>query len=127
MPTDKEEKFDEMLGKALRLSSEPVPANFTDRMLKQIREVEEQKILARTIMQERLALAGCIVLGVIVIVLAAVFPSIAGSLTVQAEAFADKISQTIEAVSYEWQFYIVFAGVFGFAVYSLVDLLIGDS
>ncbi len=79
MTADKEDKFDEMLGRALRGSSEPVPAHFTDRMLRQIEEAEQQRILAQVVLQERLALAGCIALSIIAIVVAAVFPGIAGS------------------------------------------------
>jgi len=132
MSTDKENKFDEMLGRALRRHSEPVPADFTERILGQIEEAEKRRILAWVVMEERLALAGCVVLGVIVIVVTAVFPEIAGIFTRQAGAFIDKITQTIgavsiEAVSFEWQFYMVFAGVFGLAVYGLVDLLVADS
>ena len=128
MSVDKEDKFDEMLGRALRRSSEPVPADFTDRILRQIEEAEQRKILGRVVLQERLALAGCIVLGIIAIVVAVVFPGIATSFTKQMGGFIDKIPQAIEAVSNEWQLYMtVFVGVFGFAVYSLLDLLVGDS
>jgi len=142
MMTDKlnEDKFGEMLGRALQSHSEPVPADFTERMLRQVREAEEQRILARVVWQERLALAGCIVLGVIAIVAVAVFPdriaevlrSIAGGFTEQGKALVDKMTPTvdIEAVSGEvsgkWQFYTVLALVFGFAIYSLVDMLVGD-
>ena len=127
MPVDKKDKFDEMLGRALRGSSEPVQADFTDRMLRQIEEAEQQRILAQVVLQERLALAGCIALGIIAITVAAVFPGIATSFTKQMGDFIDKIPQAIEAVSNEWQLYMtVFVGVFGFAVYSLVDLLVGD-
>jgi len=121
------DEFDEMLGKALRQHSEPVSADFTERMSKQIREAEERKILARVILQERLALAGCIVLGVIAVVIAAVFPNIAVSFTEQIGNLTDKISQIIETISNQWRFYAVLAGVFGFAVYCLADLLVGDS
>jgi len=129
MSADKlnEGKFDEMLGKALRQHSEPVSADFTERMSKQIREAEERKILARVILQERLALAGCIVLGVIAVVIAAVFPNIAVSFTEQIGNLTDKISQIVETISNQWRFYAVLAGVFGFAVYCLADLLVGDS
>lgn len=121
------DKFDEVLRQGLRRHLESSPADFTARTLSRIREAEEQKILARVVMQERLALAGCIVLGIITIVVAVVFPSVASGLTKQAELFIAKISQTIETVSYEWQYYTVLMGVLGFAVYSLVDLLVDDS
>ena len=129
-----EDKFDQMLGRALRRHSEPVPADFTERMLRRIEEAEERQVLARVVLQERLALAGSIILGIAAIVVVVFFPgrvtgifgSIAGSFTEQSGALIGKIPQTIEAVRGEWQFYTVMGAVFGFAVYSLVDLLLGD-
>jgi hypothetical protein len=127
MSADKEKQFDEMLGRALQEHSEPVPADFTERMLSQIDSAEEQRILARVVLQERLSLEGCIVLGISVIAVVMFFPGIAVSLTEQIRGFIGKVTLGIEVVRYDWQFYTVFAGVFGFAVYSLVDLFVGDS
>jgi len=128
------DKFNEMLGQALKEHSEPVPADFTNRMLRQLREAQEQKILARIVLQERLALAGCIIFGGVAIIAAAVFPDIAiavfrsivVSVTQQGEVLADRIPQTIKSFSSEWQFYTLLGAVFGFAAYSLVELFIGD-
>ena len=131
---NKDDKFNEMLGRALRSSSEPVPTDFTERMLVRIRRAEEQKILAHVVLQERLALAGCIVFGAAAIVavaafpgaIAAVFQSAAGSFTARGGALVDRIPQTIETVLGQWQLYTVLAAMAGFAVYSLFDLLAGD-
>jgi hypothetical protein len=131
---NKDDKFDEMLGRTLRSYSPSVQADFTERMLGRIRQAEEQKILARVILQERLALAGCIVFGAAAIVavaafpdaIAAVFQSIAGSLAERGGALVDRIPQTIETVRGKWQLYTVLAAMSGFAVYSLADLLLGD-
>ena len=103
-----------------------MPANFTNRVLKQLREAEEQRILARVVLEERLALAGCIVLVIIAITATVVLPSIADSLTQQVEGFVDKISKAIETISWELNFYTIFMGAFGFAVYYLAYLLTGD-
>ncbi len=127
MPVDKEGKFDKMLCRALQGHSEVVPADFTDRMLRQIEEAENRRILARLVMEERLTLAGCIVLGIMAIVMVSVFPGVAVSFKELAATSIYKITRTIEAVRYDWQVYMVFAGVFGFAVCSLVDLLVSDS
>ena len=64
MSADKlnEDKFDDMLGRSLRRHIEPVPDNFTARISKQIKEAEQQRILARVGMQERLARGGWIAL-----------------------------------------------------------------
>ncbi len=138
MVTDKlnEDKFDEMLGQSLRRHSEPVPAGFTERMLRQVREAEEQEILARVVLQERLALAGCLVFGALAAIGVTIFPgrvagvlrSIAANFTERGGALVDRIGQSIsiETVRSEWQLYAILALVFGFAVYSLVDMLVGD-
>ncbi len=131
---NKDDKFDRMLGRTLRSFSPSVPTDFTERMLRRIRKAEEQKILAHVVLQERLALAGCIVFGAAAIVAVAAFPdtitavfqSIVGSFTERGSALVDKIPQTIKAVRGQWQLYTVLAAMAGFAVYSLVDLLLGD-
>jgi hypothetical protein len=129
-----DDKFDEMLGRALRSSSPGVPAGFSERMLRRISQAEEQKILARVVLQERLALAGCIVFAAAAIAavvafpdaIAAIFQSVAGSFTQRGGALVDRIPQTIETVRSHWQLYTVLAAMAGFAVYSLVDLLADD-
>ncbi len=131
---NKDDKFDEMLGRALRSSSPGVPTGFSERMLRRISQAEEQKILARVVLQERLALAGCILFGAAAIVavvtfpgaIAAFFQSIAGSVTQRGGTLVDRIPQTIETIRGQWQLYIVLAAMAGFAVYSLVDLLADD-
>ncbi len=129
-------KFDEMLGESLRGHSEPVPADFTERMLRQIEEAEQRRILARVVWQERLSLAGCIVFGILAAVGVAVFPGkIAGILRAIAAGFAERggayidgVSKSIpiDAVRSEWQVYIILALALVFAAYCIVDMLVGD-
>jgi hypothetical protein len=127
MSVDKEKKFDGMLSQALKRHSEAVSADFTDRMLRQIKEVADRRILERVVLEERLALAGCIILGIMAIVVMVVFPGIAVSFKELAECFIYRITQTIENVCYDWQLYTVLVWVLGFAIYNLMDLLVGDS
>ncbi len=131
-----DDKFDEMLGQSLRRHSEPVPADFTERMLKQIQEAEQRQILARVVLQERLSLAGCIVFSVLAAVGITVFPgriagllrSIAAGFAERGGAYIDGLRQTIsiETIRSEWQLYIILALVLGFAAYCVVDMLVGD-
>ena len=131
---NKDDKFDEMLGRTLRRSSQAVPADFTQRMLSQIRQAEEKKILARVVLQERLALAGCFALSAAAFIAIVVFPdtitavfhSIVGSYTTQSTTLVNRIPQSINTVRDQWQFFTVLAALAGFAVYSLLDLLAGD-
>ena len=131
-----DDRFDEMLGRSLRRHSEPVPADFTERMLSRIEEAEQRQILNRVVWQERLSLAGCIVFGVLAAVGIAVFPGrIAGILRGIAAGFAERggayidgIGQSIsiETVRSEWQLYIILVLVLGFAAYCVLDMLVGD-
>jgi len=131
-----DDKFDEMLGESLRRHSEPVPADFTERMLKQIEEVEQRRILGRVVLQERLSLAGCIVFGVLAAVGILVFPGrISGILrgiwagfAERGGALVDGISESIsiEAIRSEWQLYIILALVLGLAFVCVLDMLVGD-
>jgi hypothetical protein len=136
MPADRlnEDKFDRMLSQSLRRHSEPVPAGFTAMVLQEVRQAEQQKILARVVLQERLALAACITLAGLTIVVAAVFPEIVAaafrgittSLTGQGEGLVDRIPQAAKGMSEQWQLYCVLGAAFGFAIYSFVELLVGD-
>jgi len=130
---NKDDKFDDMLGRTLRRSSQAVPSDFTRKLLNQIRQAEEQKILARVVLQERLALAGCFALGAAAIIAMAVFPdaitavfhSIVGSFTAQSSTLVSRIPQSINTVRDQWQLFTILAAMLGFAVYSLLDLLAG--
>ena len=126
--------FDEMLGRALRRHSEPVPADFTERMLRQARELDEQRIVSRVIWQGRLALAGTILVGIAAIVgivalpgrIGAILRSVGTGFTDRGGALIDRFPQAVGAVRNEWQLYAVLAVLLGFAVYCLLDLLVGD-
>ena len=132
MPTDglSERDFDRLLQWTLRSSSEPVPADFTPRMLKQIKESQERKILARIVLQQRLALAGCIALVAVAVLgpmlltdtFTGVLQGKAAGFTDQWRTVLDKIPPALDAVLGQWQLYVVLAGVLGFAAYSFTEL-----
>lgn len=124
-------KFEQMLTHALQKHCESVPADFTSRTLQQIRQAQQQKMLASVILQERFALAGCIILSTAAIITAIIFPDIAAALrhtimnmTQQVETFIDKTPQAIQNLSNGWQNYCLIAISLAFAVYSLVELFI---
>ena len=129
MSADKlnEDKFDDMLGRSLRRHIEPVPDNFTARMLERVKGSEQQKILARVVMQERLALGGCIAMAVAVIVMAVVFPDVARVFVEKAGVFIERAGEAAEVMRGQWQFFAVLAGVMGFAAYNLVRTFVSDS
>ncbi|MFH1716374.1 MAG: hypothetical protein ABIF19_03415 [Planctomycetota bacterium] len=136
MPANRlnEEAFDEMLGRALRSFSEPVPGNFTEKTLMRLRESDQHRILARVVLQERLALAGCIVLAAALCTSVVLFPDVileafevfTGRVTMRGRLFVETVPQAIETVCGQWQLYVVLTGVLGFAIYSLAGLLLGE-
>ena len=133
-----EDKFDETLSKALQRHSEPVPTGFTERILRQIEEAQKEAILARVVWQERFALAGCIVFGAFATVglmffparIAKILKSIGANLTELGGGCIDRVVQTmpisIESIRSKWQFYIILVIALGFAIFSLLDMLVGD-
>ena len=58
------DNLDGLLADALQKHTEPARPGFTDKILKQVDVIEQQKLLAKIIMQERLALTGCVTLAI---------------------------------------------------------------
>jgi hypothetical protein len=116
------------------MHSEPVPADFTERVLRQTRELDEKRIISRVIWQGRLALAGTILLGVAAIVgivalpsrIGAVLRSVGVGFTDRGGALIGWVPQAVGAVRNEWQLYAVLAVLGGFAVYFFLDMLVSD-
>ncbi|OHB54652.1 MAG: hypothetical protein A2173_06270 [Planctomycetes bacterium RBG_13_44_8b] len=118
------------LTRALQRHRESVPADFTARVLRRLRQAQVQKILARVVLQKRLALAGCVIFSCIAVVAVRVFPeiaevilrSIAKIVTYKGEILADRIPQTIRAFGSNWQSYTILALALGFAAYNIIEL-----
>ena len=122
-----DDNFDKALAKALKSHTGPVPYNFTERVLEQIRKEQEQKVLARVVLQERLALAGCIVLGVIMIIVWATSANVAADFTELMRTSINKVSETVTLIVSQWQSYIVFVVALGFVLYSFIRFHVVDA
>jgi hypothetical protein len=128
------DRFGQLLARALQKHSEPVPSDFTARMLTAIKQAEQQRILDGIVLQQRLALAASIVLGAGAAIAAIFFPAevagvlrnIAGSIMEQVSVWFDRVPQAIKTIGDQWQFCAVLAAVFGLVVCTLIDLLLGD-
>jgi hypothetical protein len=91
-------------------------------------------MLAAVILRERLALAACIAVVVLTVVVAVGFPAAAAgvfdraaaSLVHRGQAFVEELPATVKAVVGSWRFITAIAVVVGFCIYSLIDLLFGD-
>ena len=118
--------FDKTLSRALQNHSEAVPAAFTERILEQIKQAEEQRILARVVMQERLALAGCVVLGILTVASLFIFPDITSGAKEVLWNYIYKAARVAEIADYKWYLFTVCAGLFGLFFNTFIDLLVGE-
>ncbi len=136
-----DKKLDAMLGKAMKSHSEPVPADFTRRVLAELTEKQRRAVLAQITHQERLALAAPIAVAAAAVVaifvfpgrLAGLFKTITAGLTQQTGAVADYGKGLIDSVGQsaptgggQWQFYTALAVVLAFTLYGVASLLFGD-
>ena len=122
-----EDNFDKTLAKALKSHTGPVPYNFTEQVLEQIRREHEQKVLARVVLQERLALAGCIVLGVIMIVVRVTSADVAVDFTELMRTSINKANETAALIISQWQSIAAFMVAMGFILYSFIRLRVVDT
>ena len=122
-----EDRFDKILKTALRARSQHVPTDFADNVLKQVQALDEQKILAKVILQERLALAACITIPLAATAAIFAWPQILTTAWTGLQNLFYAIAKQIALMPHQdWQFYVVLVAVAGFAAYSVFDLLFAD-
>ena len=118
-----DDKFDKMLRGALRARSQPVRSGFADKVLKQVQALDEQKILAKVILQERLALAVCIIVPAAAAVVIFAFPQVPAATWAGLKSMFYGIAKQIALIPHHnRQFWAVLVAVIGFAGYSIFDL-----
>ncbi len=122
-----DDNFDKTLSKALKSHSGPVPYNFTERVLEQIRREHERKVLARVVLQERLALAGCILLGVIMIIVWVTSANAVVDFTELTRTSINKANDTMVFVISQWQSFAAFVVALGFVLYSFIRFHVVDT
>ena len=118
------DKFDRVLRNNLRKYREPVRADFTGKVLKQLTTLQEQKILARIVLEERLVLAGCISLFVIIVTAIIYFGrDILRVLDLLANDLKETLINTSTAYSPDWQLILVITVTAGLVLYCFSDNL----
>jgi len=106
MPADKsqnEKQFDRILTGGLRRCEKTVSANFADRVLTSVQLRAQQKLLAKVVLQERLALAGCIVASIGAIVVIVFLQQITETLSRLTARLFGSIGQAIISGQFQWQ------------------------
>lgn len=114
--------FDQILRTNLRKYVEPIRPGFTDNVLKQIRLLEDRKILAKVTMQERLALVSCISLFVLIVTMIMSFgKNILMALNLLGHASKEAITAVSMASSFDWQLILLAGVTAGFVLCCFVD------
>jgi len=129
MTTDKlnEEKFDALLRRSLQSHIAYVPNGFTENVLESVKQAEQQKILRRVILEERLTLAACITLTALALITAMALPALGVNAASMAEVLTGKISEGVVSIlNGQNLYYVIFAAIFIYIAYALLELLEGD-
>jgi hypothetical protein len=122
-----ERRFDEMLKKALKEHREPVRREFARRLLAKILTIEQQKVLAKIVRQERALLAACILLPVIAVISGLIFPSL---LLVPSQLLELLYLLGREAainMAQHWQLWMGYAAVAVVMIYAVYEVLLADN
>ena len=126
MGTDND-KYNDRLGRtlktALRNYKLPHRADFAEKMLVKLTEQQQQKILAKVILQERLALAALILIPIASVIMIFFFPEVLIGLSAWLGARCDVIWQDALKSTELWPLWTVTLLAIGAAVYTVIDML----
>ena len=122
-----ENKFDEILKKALKKHREPIRQDFTQELLAKIRTVEQQKALAKVIRQERAALAAFILLPVGAIAVMFAFPNLAAESAQLLTKLYSLIIQSIESFINQWQLWVSYTLAAAACLYAFYESLLREN
>ena len=129
METDNDrhnDQLDRTLTTALRGHKLPRRNDFADKMLVRLKEQQQQEILARVILQERLALAGIISLPIVAVVVILFFPETVIGFSAWLSDKCNIIAQSVLTLTDQWQLWMVALLAVGVAIYSVVDLILTE-
>jgi hypothetical protein len=121
------EQFDKMLTDGLRRYEKTLSPDFADKIVSRARLQTQQKLLAKVIWQERLALAGCIMIPVAVLAVILIFPQIIDKLSERITQLCSNISQAIISGQIEWQPFIIFTIAAAVAAYGIFELFFAEN
>jgi hypothetical protein len=129
MPAKKlhDEKLDRLLSESLCKYTTISPADFTGRVMTQIRQQQEREILTQIVLKERLALAACVIAVMGIIFAAIALPQASWGITEGFKIIANEIPIVIEALINAWSLFVAFAAFLAFVVYIFVKEAAADN
>jgi hypothetical protein len=117
-----DDKFDKMLAESLRRHSMQVQPNFTAKVINKIEQEEQQQLLARIVMQEKVALGSSITLAAAFVLGVAFFgKDILATLLSSWNSVTDTTNKALTSYSIDWEMTIVVVVTTVFILYGLLD------
>ncbi len=98
-----EKQFDQILTDGLGQYKKTVSPDFTDKVISRLQLQTQQKLLAKVILQERLAIAGCVITSIAAIAVISFFPQVIETLSSRMARSCSSIAQTIISGQFEWK------------------------
>ena len=118
--------IDEALKRMLQEHSQHVPKDFSAKLMDQLRAERNRRLLARIILRERLALAGSLVALAAFVVLILFFPGFMPRIAELCSSLGDMVASGQEGLGGALLSLVVLGAVLLYALYNLVDLLLGQ-
>ena len=122
-----EKQFDRMLTDGLRRCEKTVSADFADKVLSGVQLRVQQKLLAKVVLQERLALAGCIMASIGAIAVIVFLQQITETLSGLMARLSGSIGQAIISGQFQWQPLMILAIVAAVAACGISELFFAEN
>ena len=116
-----------MLTNGLRHCEKTVSADFADKVLSSVRMRAQQKLLAKVVLQERLALAGCIAASIGAITVLIFLQPITEALSGLTSRLSSSIAQAIISGQFEWQPLMILTIAAAVAACGILELFFAEN
>jgi hypothetical protein len=127
LPENNERRFDEMLKKNLKQHREPIQKDFAQELLAKIQKVQQQKVLAKVVRQEKLAFAAFILLPVTAIVVIFAYPNLAIETARLMTKLYPLIIQSVKSIMNQWKLWICYILAAATCLYAFYESLLREN
>ncbi|MFA5293528.1 MAG: hypothetical protein WC496_10895 [Phycisphaerae bacterium] len=121
-----ERRFDDILKKNLKQHRESIRNDFARELLAKIQKAEQQKALAKVIMQERVLLAACIFLPIAAIAVIFAFPNLIVESSQQTTILHSLLIQLAKASMNHWQLCIYYTMAVAAVIYTVYEMVLAE-
>ena len=122
-----EQKFDYMLKKALKSRRETVRPEFSEKLIAKIRIIEQQKIIRRVVLQERLLLAGFVLFPIAAITFLLAYPAV---VLMPVRLFVELIPMVgkgVDKLVEQWRLCVCYLTAAAAVMYAAYETLLRDN